>query len=156
MERSILNYITTYLIDAVKDERRLTKEKGKIGRKMFRYWVLLLSLALHLFQCVLWLRHESDIHLLRGDISTLHSVSSGPHNRAERSADPGPEVNENGAIEGDVEFIHPKLRDEMEEIEKEDPNNPWVWLTSYSRIPVSECIVFPVQEYVFIVSLSYL
>ncbi len=36
-----------------------------------------------------------------------------------------------------VEFIHPKLRDEMTLNEQQDPNNPWVWLTSYSRIPVS-------------------
>jgi hypothetical protein len=36
-----------------------------------------------------------------------------------------------------VEFIHPKLREEMTVNEQQDPNNPWVWLTSYSRIPVS-------------------
>ena len=36
-----------------------------------------------------------------------------------------------------VEFIHPKLREEMDANEQQDPNNPWVWLTSYSRIPVS-------------------
>ena len=35
-----------------------------------------------------------------------------------------------------VEFIHPKLREEMDVNEQQDPNNPWVWLTSYSRIPV--------------------
>ncbi|XP_059081824.1 uncharacterized protein LOC131879496 [Tigriopus californicus] len=35
-----------------------------------------------------------------------------------------------------VEFIHPKLRDEIQARTPEDPNNPWVWLTSYSRIPV--------------------
>ena len=35
-----------------------------------------------------------------------------------------------------VEFIHPKLREEMDANEQQDPNNPWVWLTSYSRIPV--------------------
>ena len=33
-----------------------------------------------------------------------------------------------------VEFIHPKLRDDMKN--DEDPENPWVWLTSYSRVPV--------------------
>nr|XP_040569630.1 LOW QUALITY PROTEIN: uncharacterized protein LOC121119077 [Lepeophtheirus salmonis] len=37
--------------------------------------------------------------------------------------------------ERNVEFIHPKLREEMK-MENEDPNNPWVWLTSYSRIPL--------------------
>ena len=39
-----------------------------------------------------------------------------------------------------VEFIHPKLREEMDG-QPEDPDNPWVWLTSYSRIPVG-CINF--------------
>ena len=34
-----------------------------------------------------------------------------------------------------VEFIHPKLRDDMKN-QDEDPENPWVWLTSYSRVPV--------------------
>ena len=34
-----------------------------------------------------------------------------------------------------VEFIHPKLKDEMSD--EEDPENPWVWLTSFSRVPVS-------------------
>ena len=35
-----------------------------------------------------------------------------------------------------VEFIHPKLRDDMKG-QREDPDNPWVWLTSYARIPVN-------------------
>ena len=100
---------------------------------MARFWTLL-SIVLHLYQCVLWYRHEVDIEFLRKDLRSSSSGDSDGHTRAERSADP--KVNENGAIAGDVEFIHPKLRDEMEEIEKEDPNNPWVWLTSYSRIPV--------------------
>ena len=39
--------------------------------------------------------------------------------------------------QANVEFIHPKLRDEMKGEEAKDPDNPWVWLTSYSRIPVS-------------------
>ena len=33
-----------------------------------------------------------------------------------------------------VEFVHPKLKDEMKD--DEDPQNPWVWLTSFSRVPV--------------------
>lgn len=46
----------------------------------------------------------------------------------QRSADPQvPTAN--------VEFIHPKLREEMKD-EEGDPANPWVWLTSYSRVPV--------------------
>ena len=37
---------------------------------------------------------------------------------------------------GSVEFVHPDLKDELKK-QGEDPNNPWVWLTSYSRIPVN-------------------
>ena len=43
--------------------------------------------------------------------------------------------------EANVEFIHPKLREEMGP-EEQDPANPWVWLTSYSRIPVTYCKSF--------------
>ena len=42
-----------------------------------------------------------------------------------------------GSSQSNVEFIHPKLREEMPDNgEGGDPENPWVWLTSYSRIPV--------------------
>ena len=34
-----------------------------------------------------------------------------------------------------VEFIHPKLKENMQD--DEDPENPFVWLNSYSRVPVS-------------------
>lgn len=113
---------------------------------MARFWILL-SIGLHLFQCVLWHRHEMHIRFLRSDLSRqmvmMTSDNEDPSSgRTRRAAEPGPEVNGDGAIAGDVEFIHPKLRDEMEEIEKEDPNNPWVWLTSYSRIPVGSYYKF--------------
>jgi len=36
---------------------------------------------------------------------------------------------------GSVEFIHPKLKGDVGN-RPEDPNNPWVWLTSFSRIPI--------------------
>ena len=39
---------------------------------------------------------------------------------------------------GDVEFVHPDLKKELLK-QGEDPANPWVWLTSYSRIPVTLC-----------------
>ena len=39
---------------------------------------------------------------------------------------------------GDVEFVHPDLKKELLK-QGEDPANPWVWLTSYSRIPVKLC-----------------
>ena len=35
-----------------------------------------------------------------------------------------------------MEFVHPDLKQELGK-QGEDPSNPWVWLTSYSRIPVS-------------------
>ena len=38
-------------------------------------------------------------------------------------------------VGGAVEFVHPDLKDELSK-QDEDPGNPWVWLTSYSRIPV--------------------
>ena len=38
-------------------------------------------------------------------------------------------------VAGNVEFVHPDLKAELSS-QDEDPNNPWVWLTSYSRIPV--------------------
>ena len=37
---------------------------------------------------------------------------------------------------GSVEFVHPDLKQELKK-QGEDPSNPWVWLTSYSRIPVT-------------------
>ena len=40
-------------------------------------------------------------------------------------------------VGGAVEFVHPDLKDELSK-QDEDPNNPWVWLTSYSRIPVGQ------------------
>ena len=44
---------------------------------------------------------------------------------------------------GDVEFVHPDLKKELLK-QGEDPANPWVWLTSYSRIPVNQ-FLFPVS-----------
>jgi hypothetical protein len=67
-------------------------------------------------------------------------------------------VDPSGMAGANVEFFNPKLRQELEEKENmnggvkkgsnnaasgttstegESTNNPWVWLTSYSRIPVS-------------------
>uniref|UniRef100_A0A8D8VGI2 Olfactomedin-like protein 2B n=1 Tax=Cacopsylla melanoneura TaxID=428564 RepID=A0A8D8VGI2_9HEMI len=45
-----------------------------------------------------------------------------------------------------VEFIPPTLKQEMQEKEKDHPNsthnNPWVWLTSYSRVPMTAMQTF--------------
>jgi hypothetical protein len=65
-------------------------------------------------------------------------------------------VAEDNTVSGEtnVEFFHPKLRQELEEKEaarkaaaaaaaggkSPEDNNPWVWLTSYSRIPVSSIL----------------
>ena len=51
--------------------------------------------------------------------------------RQRRETERGP-----GGGRGSVEFVHPDLKQELSK-QGEDPNNPWVWLTSYSRIPVS-------------------
>ena len=51
--------------------------------------------------------------------------------------DDGDNADRYGSSQTNVEFIHPKLREEMPNNgEGGDPENPWVWLTSYSRIPV--------------------
>ena len=51
--------------------------------------------------------------------------------------DEGDVADRYGSSQTNVEFIHPKLREEMTNNgEGGDPENPWVWLTSYSRIPV--------------------
>ena len=48
-----------------------------------------------------------------------------------------------GNSQDNVEFIHPKLREEMPDNgEGGDPDNPWVWLTSYSRIPVFHTFIW--------------
>ena len=40
-------------------------------------------------------------------------------------------------LAGNVEFVHPDLKAELSSQDEDNPDNPWVWLTSYSRIPVS-------------------
>ena len=47
-----------------------------------------------------------------------------------------------GSSSANVEFIHPKMRDEHGDSD-EDPDNPFVWLTSYARVPVSFETVSP-------------
>jgi hypothetical protein len=46
-----------------------------------------------------------------------------------------------------VEFIHPKLKENMQD--DEDPENPFVWLNSYSRVPVSFNEFFKIGYLVF-------
>ncbi|XP_054278871.1 uncharacterized protein LOC128997276 [Macrosteles quadrilineatus] len=45
-----------------------------------------------------------------------------------------------GSQDVNVEFVNPKLRSEFEEKEKQNKteaaSNPWLWLTSYSRVPM--------------------
>ena len=73
-------------------------------------------------QCLLW---DSCLRLKK-DVQSL-AEGRGQVRRVKRESQTYTEAN--------VEFIHPKLREEMD-TESEDPENPWVWLTSYSRIPV--------------------
>lgn len=64
--------------------------------------------------------------------------------RAKREITVGPPL----PPEPSVEFINPKLRSEFEEKEKhnnsrDSGSNPWVWLTSYSRVPVNGGKFYP-------------
>ena len=83
------------------------------------YSLLILSFTLHLYTIL------SQNLLRNGEIFK----DRGRRSVDERNVDPSlvPSAN--------VEFIHPKLREDMKD-EDEDPQNPWVWLTSYSRVPV--------------------
>ena len=68
--------------------------------------------------------------------------------RSRRQAETGSDVTGTSRLTGrsmadysaqggaNVEFIHPKMRDEHGDSD-EDPDNPFVWLTSYARVPVS-------------------
>ena len=92
------------------------------------YILLILSFTLHL--CVIF---------GRVDYSTVENEELFK-DRGRRSLNQQQQRRRN-VIEDDsvptanVEFIHPKLRDDMKN-QDEDPENPWVWLTSYSRVPV--------------------
>ena len=92
------------------------------------YILLILSFTLHL--CVIFGRvdytfdeGEEEIFKDRGRRS-LNQQQQRRRNVIEDDSVPT----------ANVEFIHPKLRDDMKN--DEDPENPWVWLTSYSRVPV--------------------
>ena len=56
-------------------------------------------------------------------------IDRGRRSVEERNVDPSQLSTAN------VEFIHPKLKENMQD--DEDPENPFVWLNSYSRVPVS-------------------
>ena len=89
------------------------------------YILLILSFTLHL--CVIFGRVKEEAEIFK--------------ERGRRSLDSQQQQRRRNVIEDDsvptanVEFIHPKLRDDMKN-QDEDPENPWVWLTSYSRVPV--------------------
>ena len=111
----------------VETKARIDSKFGSVPHIWIIYTLLAGSFLLHSFTLtrdVFWLAQ--------------HSNDQVSFKRSRRQADVGRETTPNpedysGA---NVEFIHPKLREEMD-LEDEDPNNPWVWLTSYSRIPVS-------------------
>ena len=56
-------------------------------------------------------------------------IDRGRRSVEERNVDPSQLSTAN------VEFIHPKLKENMQD--DKDPENPFVWLNSYSRVPVS-------------------
>ncbi len=94
-------------------------------------WHVYTALAL-LSVCLvaIWIDQWRRLEVFQQRIEGLESVISQVANNHERTR------REVTPKEANVEFIHPKLRKEMDTT-AEDPNNPWVWLTSYSRIPVS-------------------
>jgi hypothetical protein len=119
------------------------KKSGDKSSSEFRkhlwllYTLLTLSFTLHLFVIV-------NVHY---DLNDLDEVTSAGRHRRDALRHANDQHQKRGAIvddgssqsspppsEANVEFIHPKLRAEMPD--DEDPNNPWVWLTSYSRVPV--------------------
>ncbi len=91
-------------------------------------------LALFCMQCLLW----DSYSRLKADVKVLQEGQVPASSSTRMKRDTYKEAN--------VEFIHPKLREEMGS-QKGDPENPWVWLTSYSRIPVKwmrmgDCHIF--------------
>ena len=65
----------------------------------------------------------------------LPGLQEGPFLREEREqAREGRQRRETQG-RGEVEFVHPKLREAL--MQEDKPGDDWVWLTSYSRIPVS-------------------
>ena len=79
------------------------------------------------------------------DVNVVEETSSSPSSSSSSSSSTRPRRSVKGSgrdySDAKVEFIHPKLRDEMDASEQQDPNNPWVWLTSYSRIPVKISLI---------------
>ena len=87
------------------------------------------------------LRLQQDVRYLWEEVFTQDAP------RSKRSAaDDGQSYKE-----ANVEFIHPKLREEMGP-QEQDPANPWVWLTSYSRIPVTRSLLFSKFEKIIVVT----
>ena len=85
-------------------------------------------------QCYLFTSHlglKRDVRYLWDEVFTDQAPRS---KRSVAADDDGQSYKE-----ANVEFIHPKLREEMGS-QEEDPANPWVWLTSYSRIPVNNFV----------------
>ena len=95
------------------------------------YILLILSFTLHL--CVIFgqVKDEAEIFKERG----RRSLDSQQQQRRRNV------IEDDSVPTANVEFIHPKLRDDMKN-QDEDPENPWVWLTSYSRVPVRYLHIF--------------
>ena len=113
-------------------------EKEEVKEKSYKSVVLLPFILCFLFNfgIIYRLRTLEDAHE-----SLKVEVYSSSNVRMKREVIPDSEgqkgARSKGQSSANVEFIHPKLRGEMES-QPSDPENPWVWLTSYSRIPVSE------------------
>lgn len=108
------------------------------------YILLILSFTLHL--CVIFgqVKDEAEIFKERG----RRSLDSQQQQRRRNV------IEDDSVPTANVEFIHPKLRDDMKN-QDEDPENPWVWLTSYSRVPVRYLHIFSLSQNADPISVNY-
>ncbi len=120
-------YETTTVKDVVKKDLTVSL-KSDTKHFWFLYILAGLSFSLHCY--VLYEVHFSG--------PSRHPVFDNEIQERQRR-----DLVDSDVPEANVEFIHPKLRDDMPD--NEDPDNPWVWLTSYSRVPVSFLTCFHFQ-----------
>ena len=122
------------------DEKSVTCHCASFRRhKWIIYLLLAISLSLHSTTIV----DKIQVSLSNKNCDSSKVIVSNEDNIPPIPVDPKRSKrsvkgsNSRDYSDAQVEFIHPKLREEMTVNEQQDPNNPWVWLTSYSRIPVS-------------------
>ena len=126
IKESLLKHDGT--VEVIKEpEKAGGRSAGDFSKHLFAlYSLLVLSFTLHLY--VILNNFVPENLNLEKNVPGLF-IERGRRSVEERDVDASQLSTAN------VEFIHPKLRDDMKE--EEDPENPFVWLNSYSRVPVS-------------------